>query len=69
MLGLLFLAAIIGYLCIIPQPETRVIVMIQVQQVVIEVQPLPAARVHKNGRAYALAASEDPPDRVIDIVA
>ncbi len=69
MLGILFLAAIIGYLYTIPQPETRVIVMIQVQQVVIEAQSLPAARVHKSGRAYALAASQDPPDRVIDIVA
>ncbi len=69
MFGVLFLLAIIGCLFIIPQPETRVIVLIQVQQVVIERQSLPAARVCTNGRAYALAASEDPPEHVIDIVA
>lgn len=68
MLGLLFLAAIIGCLYIIPQPETRVI-MIQVQQVVIEAQPLPTARVHKNGLVPALAEPDDQPGRVIDIIA
>lgn len=56
---------IVGALFAAPQPETRVIVLIQVQPVAIERQSLPAARVHRNGRTYALAASKDPPDHVI----
>ncbi len=69
MLTIFLVVLIVSGLFAVPQPEPRVIVMIQVQQVASECRPLPTARVHKNGPVQALAEPDDQPGRAIDIVA
>lgn len=68
MLTIFFVVLIIGGLFAIPQPETRVIIVIRVQQVTTECQSLCGPLVHKDGRVRALDGPEGEPGRVIDIV-